>query len=71
MGQRITQTIYTCDACGKTPENGEHMWHMGSEVWCKDCCDNQNGKDDYPKHEHYRISGVGVFSDNFKQNKND
>lgn len=71
MGYRITQTIYMCDVCGRTPDDGEHMWHMGSEIWCKDCCSNKEGKDDYPKHEHYRISGVQVFSDNFKQNKND
>lgn len=25
MGQRITQRIYTCDLCGKTPDDGEFM----------------------------------------------
>lgn len=39
MGHRITQRIYTCDICGKTPKNGESMWEMGYEVWCKECCD--------------------------------
>lgn len=41
MGQRITQRIYTCDLCGKTPDDGEYMWHMCNEVWCKECCDKQ------------------------------
>jgi hypothetical protein len=41
MGNRITQKIYECSICGKTPENGEHMWHMGNETWCKKCCEEQ------------------------------
>jgi hypothetical protein len=41
MGNRITQKIYECSICGKTPENGEYMWHMGNEVWCEDCCKEQ------------------------------
>ena len=39
MGNRIIQNIYTCDLCGETPEDGEKLWHMGSEVWCNSCCD--------------------------------
>jgi len=39
MGRRITQTIYTCDVCGKTPEDGEYLWHMNNQVWCESCCD--------------------------------
>ena len=38
MGQRIIQTIYTCNICGETPEDGEKLWHMGIEVWCEKCC---------------------------------
>lgn len=41
MGQRITQHIYTCSLCGKTPEDGDYMWEMGNEIWCKECCDKQ------------------------------
>ena len=36
MGQRIIQTIYTCDICGETPED---LWNMNSQVWCESCCD--------------------------------
>jgi len=39
MGRIIIQKIYTCDVCGRTPDNGENMWHMCSEVWCEECCD--------------------------------
>lgn len=37
MGRIIYQHIYTCDICGKTPEDGEKLWHMNSEVWCEKC----------------------------------
>ena len=37
MGQRIIQKIYTCDICGETPNDGEKLWHMNSEVWCEKC----------------------------------
>jgi len=46
MGHRVRQTIYTCDVCGETPEHGEPMWEMGSEVWCKDCCEKQENESD-------------------------
>ena len=39
MGRRITQTIYTCDVCNETPEDGEYLWNMNRQVWCKDCCE--------------------------------
>jgi len=39
MGHRLTQRILECDVCGKVEEDGEYMWEMGTEVWCKDCCD--------------------------------
>jgi len=39
MGHRITQHIYTCGICGKTPENGEYLWHMNSDTICKECID--------------------------------
>ncbi len=39
MGYRIIQKIYTCDVCGETPEDGEKLWHMNSQVWCESCCD--------------------------------
>ena len=38
MGQRIIQRIYTCDICGETPEDGEKLWEMVSEIWCEKCC---------------------------------
>ena len=45
MGYRITQRIYQCDKCGRTPEDGEYMWHMGNEIWCKKCCDEGDEED--------------------------
>jgi hypothetical protein len=39
MGHRIIQTIYTCDLCGETPEDGGKLWHMNDQVWCESCCD--------------------------------
>lgn len=42
MGNRITQRIYKCDVCGKTPEDGEYLWHMGNEVWCRECCEKED-----------------------------
>jgi len=46
MGQRITQRIYDCDLCNKTPEDGECMWEMGSQVWCKKCIDDAENEDE-------------------------
>ena len=47
MGQIIYQKIYTCDLCGKTPKDGEKLWHMGCEVWCEKCCKKaETGEDD-------------------------
>ena len=43
MGHRITQRIYSCDVCGKIPEDGEYMWYMGVEIWCSQCCDSFGG----------------------------
>ncbi len=42
MGRRIIQTVYTCDKCGYTPESGEYLWHMGSEVWCETCTNDND-----------------------------
>ena len=39
MGYRTYQRILVCDVCGRQPDDGEPMWHMGSEVWCEACCD--------------------------------
>ena len=39
MGKRVTQRILTCDLCGKTPEDGEHMWEMDKKVLCEECCE--------------------------------
>lgn len=41
MGNRITQRIYECSECGKIPENGEYLWHMGSEIWCEECTEKE------------------------------
>lgn len=46
MGQRITQKIYTCDKCGKIPEDGEYMWYMGNEIWCEECCEEADENED-------------------------
>lgn len=46
MGHRLTQRIYTCDKCGITPKEGENMWRMGTEVWCEDCCNNEDDETD-------------------------
>jgi len=49
MGHRITQTIYTCDVCGETPEDGEYLWHMNNQVWCDSCCDKiENEEIEHP-----------------------
>lgn len=45
MGAKITQRIYICDVCGKTPEDGEYLWHMGNEVICEDCIKKQEEED--------------------------
>jgi len=45
MGRQIIQTIYTCDLCGETPEDGGKLWHMNRQVWCEKCCDKvDNGE---------------------------
>jgi hypothetical protein len=45
MGARITQRIYICDVCGKTPEDGEHLWTMCNKVICEDCIKKQEEED--------------------------
>lgn len=40
MWRRFFQRIYECDVCRTTPDDGEPMWHMGNQIWCKDCCKN-------------------------------
>ena len=45
MGQRITQRIYECAICGKTPEDGEYMYEMCGEHWCYECS-NKEDKDE-------------------------
>jgi len=42
MGNRITQRVFQCGICGKTPDDGEYMWEMCGEYWCEDCCENDN-----------------------------
>ena len=42
MGNMFTQTIHQCCECGRTPDDGEEMWWMGSETWCKDCVDKED-----------------------------
>ena len=59
MGRRLTQTIYTCDLCGKTPEGGEYMWHMGSQVWCEECCDKEEKKKEECTHPRDKRVYVG------------
>ena len=41
MGRRLTQRILECSICNTTPENGEHLWEMGNEVWCEKCCNEE------------------------------
>jgi hypothetical protein len=45
MGHRVTQRILECSECGATPEDGEYLWEMGSEHWCKECCDKDEDKE--------------------------
>lgn len=45
MGYMFRQHIYTCDVCGVTPEDGEVMYHMGTEVWCEKCVNAPSDKD--------------------------
>lgn len=44
MGNRVTQTIYTCECCGRTPNNGEHLWDMSGNghdgYICRTCFDD-------------------------------
>lgn len=46
MGHRVTQTIYTCAKCNIIPDNGEKMWWMGNEIWCEQCCNNDEKPND-------------------------
>ncbi len=39
MGHRITQKIYECAECKRTPEDGEYMWEMCGNMICADCID--------------------------------
>ena len=41
MGRKITQRIYVCSLCGKIPDDGEHLWEMCGEYWCKDCAEKE------------------------------
>ena len=50
MGQRTYQRILTCSECGKTPNDGEPMWEMSGEYWCKSCCENEES-DPLPSNE--------------------
>lgn len=45
MGHIIIQTIYTCDLCGETPEDGGKLWHMNNQVWCESCCDKVDNEE--------------------------
>jgi hypothetical protein len=44
MGQRITQRIYECSQCEKKPMDGEHLWYMGAEIWCKECIEAEESE---------------------------
>ena len=46
MGQRLTQRILVCDECGRTPDDGEHLWEMAGEYICKDCIDKEEEKEE-------------------------
>ena len=55
MGQRLTQRILQCDVCGHAPEDGEHVWEMGWEIWCESCCDDaDNAVEEMPQFEGTR-----------------
>ncbi len=45
MGQRVTQTIYTCNECKETPEDGEYLWEMCGEYICAECIDKEVEED--------------------------
>ena len=45
MGHRVTQRIITCDECGETPEDGEHLWEMCGEYICSNCIDKDDEDD--------------------------
>ena len=40
MGKKIKQVILKCDVCGIIPDDGESLWEMAGEIWCRKCCDN-------------------------------
>ena len=42
MGSRVTQVNYECAICGHKAKDGEHMWYMGSDIWCESCCDDES-----------------------------
>ena len=45
MGRRIRQTIYICELCGETPEDGTYLWEMSGEYHCEDCIENAEEED--------------------------
>ena len=51
MGKIIIQKIYTCDVCGKIPEDGEKLWHMNNEVWCEECCEDSEETEEESSNE--------------------
>jgi len=57
MGNIIIQKIYTCDICGQTPEDGEKLWHMGSEVFCDKCCNATQDEDEEDNDAQMDIGG--------------
>lgn len=44
MGHRVTQRIYTCSQCGLTPDDGEYLWEMSGEYWCRECCESDDAE---------------------------
>jgi len=51
MGARITQRIYICDLCGKTPEDGEKLWYMCEKVICEECIKKQEEEEEAKNEE--------------------
>ena len=39
MGHRTRQRILECGKCERTPGDGEYLWEMCGEYWCKPCCE--------------------------------
>ena len=46
MGLKFYQKICECAVCGRTPEDGETMYHMGNETWCLACCEKAETRDE-------------------------